>query len=66
MGTGSYTNKDGQKVYTNELIADRVYFVDKKSSDAPSGAPQEAPAAAEGGADMGDFTDYPDMGELPW
>ncbi len=26
--TGSYTNKEGQKVYTTEVVADRVEFVD--------------------------------------
>lgn len=27
--TGSYTNRDGQKVYTTDFIADRVEFLDK-------------------------------------
>ena len=33
--TGSYTNKDGQKVYTTEVVADRVEFL-----DSGSGAPR--------------------------
>ena len=28
--TGNYTNKDGQKVYTTDVITDRVEFLDKK------------------------------------
>ena len=30
--TGSYTNKDGQKVYTTDVVAERVEFVGKKES----------------------------------
>lgn len=30
INTGSYTNKDGQKVYYVEVIADEVEFVDSK------------------------------------
>ncbi len=29
--TGSYTNKDGQKVYTTDVVADSVEFVGSKS-----------------------------------
>jgi single-strand DNA-binding protein len=28
LQTGSYTNKDGAKVYTTDVIADRVEFID--------------------------------------
>jgi len=28
--TGSYTNKDGRKVFTTDVIANRVEFLDKK------------------------------------
>jgi len=31
--TGSYTNKDGNKVYTTEVIADRVEFLGSKNSE---------------------------------
>ena len=30
IATGQYTNKDGQKVYTTDVIADRVEFIDFK------------------------------------
>jgi single-strand DNA-binding protein len=29
--TGSYTNKDGKKVYTTDIIAEQVEFLDSKS-----------------------------------
>lgn len=32
--TGSYTNKDGQKVYTTEVIVDDQEFADSKNSNA--------------------------------
>lgn len=31
--TGSYTNKEGQRVYTTDVIADDVEFCDSKNSD---------------------------------
>lgn len=48
--TGSYTNKDGQKVYTTEVVVDRQEFADAKrenteanreSAPAPSYQPPE-------------------------
>ena len=36
--TGSYEDKDGKKVYTTEVVADRVEFLDKANSEA---APQQ-------------------------
>ena len=35
--TGSYTNKDGQKVYTTEVIVDEHEFVDSKASSQGNG-----------------------------
>ena len=31
--TGSYTNKEGQTVYTTDIIADRVKYIDWKEKD---------------------------------
>lgn len=42
--TGSYTNKDGQKVYTTDVVVDRHEFVEGKGAEdgtTPSGAPTE-------------------------
>lgn len=34
--TGSYTNKDGQKVYTNDCVVNRVEFAESKRESAPA------------------------------
>ena len=51
--TGSYTNKDGAKVYTTDVVADRVEFLewgDRPQGNAPR--PQQTQAAgASGGFD---------------
>ena len=36
--TGSYTNKDGQKVYTTDVIVDKFDFVDSKSEQPSNNA----------------------------
>ena len=47
--TGSYTNKDGQKVYTTDVVIDRHEFCESKNS---SGNPSSAPADADGFMNM--------------
>ncbi len=40
--TGSYTNKDGNKVYTTEVVADRVEFLGSAGeTSATDGAPKQ-------------------------
>lgn len=39
--TGSYTNKDGQKVYTTDVIIDEQEFAENKKADNPQTAPQD-------------------------
>ena len=34
--TGSYTNKDGQKVYTNDCVVTTAEFVESKKDSAPA------------------------------
>ena len=52
--TGSYTNKDGQKVYTTDVILDELEFCDKKEEstekhqndgflDIPEDLPEDLP-----------------------
>ena len=57
--TGSYTNKDGQKVYTTEVVVEEVDFADSRRSDnaAQAGAPANSmPAPESDAADpMGGF-----------
>lgn len=38
--TGSYTNKDGQKVYTTEIVVDSSEFVESKGSAETNGQPE--------------------------
>lgn len=46
--TGSYTNKDGQKVYTTEVVVDEVEFADSKPTSAAGAEPaaDSAPSPA--------------------
>ena len=37
--TGSYTNKDGQKVYTTDVVIDELEFCEAKSSSTQNNAP---------------------------
>lgn len=55
--TGSYTNKDGQKIYTTEVVVEEVDFADSRrdAADAPADAAgaMPAPQAAAAPADTG-------------
>lgn len=39
--TGSYTNKDGQKVYTNDCVVNRVEFAESKKTESAPSAPDD-------------------------
>jgi single-strand DNA-binding protein len=39
--TGSYTKEDGTKVYTTDVVAENVEFVESKSSESGQGLPPE-------------------------
>lgn len=43
--TGSYTNREGQKVYTTDIVADSMEFAESKASQG-SGTTSSAPAPA--------------------
>lgn len=60
--TGSYTNKDGAKVYTTDVIVEECEFVESKA-DAPS---NDAPRAEQKASDG--FMNIPDdiQEELPF
>ena len=49
--TGSYTNKDGQKIYTTDIIVEDQEFAESKNTSGGS-----SPAATSGD---GDFMDIP-------
>lgn len=41
--TGSYTNKDGQKVYTTDVIIDEQEFAESKAAQGQQTVPTQAP-----------------------
>ncbi len=42
--TGSYTNKDGQKIYTTDVVAENVEFVESKSGNNENNSQNTPPA----------------------
>lgn len=63
--TGSYTNKEGKKVYTTDFLAENVEFAQSKSEggNAADQAPDNAPQT-----DADGFMQIPEgeQEELPW
>lgn len=56
--TGSYTNKEGQKIYTTDVIVENVEFVESKGSDDNGGGFSQRP---EPSRPIGDgFMNIPD------
>ena len=61
--TGSYTNKDGQKVYTTDVVVEEQEFAESKSSAAANGAaytpsrPEPSQAAGDGFMNIPDGVD---------
>ena len=63
--TGSYTNREGKKVYTTDVIVEEQEFVEKKGDTKETvKAPEPAQASSVGDG----FMDIPDNidEELPW
>lgn len=60
--TGNYTNKEGQKVYTTDIVADNVEFVESKNGGAVSGTDgsRPDPGQAFGFPDSDGFMNVPD------
>lgn len=46
--TGSYTNKDGQKVYTTDVVCEKVEFIDSKSESKSESKPETKPSNDNG------------------
>lgn len=60
--TGSYTNKDGVKVYTTDVVAEAVGFAESKTAsqgNSPAGGQQDQDGGF-GPADANGFMDVPD------
>jgi single-strand DNA-binding protein len=67
--TGSYTNKDGQRVYTTDVVAENVEFAESKNASGGGGdfggshsAPSPSGAAGDGFMNIPDGIDE----ELPF
>lgn len=59
--TGSYTNKDGQKVYTTEVVAEEHEFVESKGSSNNDGGSYSNNNQRSNASNAGDgFMDIPD------
>ena len=59
--TGEYTNKEGQTVYTTDVVAERHVFVDSKGSSNNGGQATVAETAPASSNDAGDgFMNIPD------
>ena len=52
--TGSYTNKDGVKVYTTDVVVENVEFAESKNNNSNAGSNAAAPTP------NGDFMSIPD------
>lgn len=58
--TGSYTNKDGQKVYTTDVVVEEHEFAESKSSQGESGGYQPAQRPTPNQAIGDGFMNIPD------
>lgn len=66
--TGSYNNKDGQKVYTTDVVVENIEFAESKNSSGSGGSTNQ-PAPAPSSSSAGDgFMNIPDGNdeELPF
>ena len=58
--TGSYNNKDGQKVYTTDVVVENIEFAESKNSSCSGGSTNQ-PAPAPSSSSAGDgFMNIPD------
>lgn len=55
--TGSYTDKDGKKVYTTDVIVDEHEFVEKKGNGGNSGTSSESKKSDDGFMNIPDGLD---------
>ena len=60
---GSYTNKDGQRVYTTEVVVEEQEFAESKSSAANNGAVYTPSRPEPSAADEDGFMSIPDGDE---
>lgn len=58
--TGSYVNRDGQTVYTTDVVVDEQEFADSKGAQGGQTGNQSVPKPTPGSATSGDFINIPD------
>lgn len=58
--TGSYTNRDGQKVYTTDVVVEQIEFCESKNSNQQSAAPANPSNAVNPMTDENGFMNIPD------
>ena len=58
--TGNYTNKEGQKVYTTEVIIDSQEFADSKGASDSGGGYQGTTSRSKSSANSDGFINIPD------
>lgn len=58
--TGSYTNQEGNKIYTTDVIAENTEFVESKASAAENSGSQSASRPAPSSAVGAGFMNIPD------
>lgn len=69
--TGSYTNKDGQKIYTTEVVVEEQEFAESKKSQEGGNAGNDAAAIADSytppaAPDDEGYMDIPEVSDLPF
>lgn len=64
--TGSYTNKDGQTVYTTDVVVEEQEFCESKAAATQSAAPAPSPQTAQGGDDFINILDGVGEDDLPF
>ena len=58
--TGSYTNKDGQKVYTTDVVAEDQEFAESQNASGNGGQSESYASSGNAVADDGDFMNISD------
>ena len=66
--TGSYTNRDGQKVYTTDIVVEEQEFAESKAATAGNGGQGNYSRASSAPSDANGFMNIPDGidDELPF
>lgn len=58
--TGSYTNKDGNKVYTTDILVEEIEFGESKNSNQQNATPANQNNAVNPMTDENGFINIPD------